>query len=231
MAQGGLYSIVPVQEKDADDVMKLLKRTFFLDEPLNKAVGLCSSETDPCPELEEYYSHSLMEGLSFKAIDHEENIVGVMISGVYPLKEDENGNDLLSQALKCQNPKFQKILHILARTETGARLWERFPHEETMVEVKVAATDQRWRRKGIMNALLKATEKATLQRRIRLIRMDTSSAYSAMSAERHGYTCVYSALYRDIKLDGQPLIVPEPPHNEDRVYVKMLFEQESISVG
>ncbi|CAG4951004.1 unnamed protein product [Parnassius apollo] len=217
------YTVAPIQEDDVDEVMTLLKRTFFLDEPLNHAVGLCTSETDPCPELEDYCSHSLLEGLSFKAIDSEGKIVGVIVNGVCPLKE-EDGNDLLTQARNCQNPKFQRILYILSRREEGARLWEKFPEDDKLVEIKVAATIPQWRRRGIMNILVKKTEEATKQRGIRLVRLDTSSAYSAMSAERLGYTCVYTAPYKDIKMDDQPIIVPDPPHEHDCVYIKKLFD-------
>lgn len=72
--------------------------------------------------------------------------------------QEDNGNDLYSQAQHCQNPKFKKILYILARRESGACLWEKYPNDKNLVEVKVAATDPKWRRKGIMNALLKETE-------------------------------------------------------------------------
>ncbi|KAJ0176014.1 hypothetical protein K1T71_008188 [Dendrolimus kikuchii] len=218
------YFIKPVEKDDVDAVMKLLKKTFFIDEPMNQAVALCV-ETGTCPELEEYCFHSLLEGLSYKALDSDGNIVGVIINGVCPLKEDQNDNVFLSQAQRCTNPKFQKILYILAKREDGSRLWEKFPDETVLVEVKVAATDPKWRRRGIMNELVKVTEKATIDRNIRLLRMDTSSAYSAMSAQRLGFTCMYSAPYTEIKMDGKPLIVPEPPHVDDRVYVKTLFER------
>ena len=72
--------------------------------------------------------------------------------------QDDNGNDLLSQAQRCENPKFQKILYILAHREGGARLWDKFPNDKQVVEVKVAATDPNWRRKGIMNTLLQESE-------------------------------------------------------------------------
>ncbi|XP_069359948.1 arylalkylamine N-acetyltransferase 1-like isoform X2 [Maniola hyperantus] len=199
--------------------------TFYIDEPLNLAVGMCL-DSQPCPELDSYCTSSLYEGFSFKATDDDGNVVGAMINGVCPLKEEDDGNDLLSQAQRCTNPKFQKILYILARRETGAKLWEKFPADQKVVEVKVAATDPNWRRRGIMNALLEETEKAIKEQGIRLIRLDTSSAYSAMSAEHYGYTCYYRALYKDIKMDGQPLVVPAPPHLEDRVYVKELYPLE-----
>lgn len=68
-----------------DIPISLLSRTFYIDEPLNQAVALC--ETEKCAELDEYCTHSMLEGLSFKAVNGEGNIVGVMISGVCPLKE------------------------------------------------------------------------------------------------------------------------------------------------
>ncbi|KAI5643305.1 hypothetical protein NE865_04723 [Phthorimaea operculella] len=185
------YTISLVQQTDAEAVMTLLRRTFYIDEPLNAAVGLCDNNA-PTPELDEYCTHSLLEGLSFKAVDDQGNIVGVMISGVVPLKEEANGNDLHSQAQRCKNPKFQRILHILARREENARLWEKFPKDQNAVEVMVAATDPSWRRKGIMINLLRETEKATLAKGIRLLRMDCSSHYSALSAEHLGFTCYYS---------------------------------------
>jgi hypothetical protein len=63
-----------------------ISRTFYVDEPLNDAVQLWS-EDSPCVELDEYCTHSLLEGLSFKAVDKHGNIVGVTISGVIPLNE------------------------------------------------------------------------------------------------------------------------------------------------
>ncbi|CAH2090491.1 unnamed protein product [Euphydryas editha] len=223
MSKERAYTISAVTEQDVEPVMKLLKRTFYVDEPLNRTVGLCPSETDPCPELDEYCKSSILEGLSFKATNSDGNVIGAMISGICPLKEDDNGNDLLSQAQRCPNPKFQKILYILARRESGAKLWDKFPHDQKLVEVKVAATDYNWRKRGIMNALTEETEKTIKERGIRLLRLDTSSAYSAKTAERYGFTCYYRALYKDIKMNGQPLIVPEPPHLYDSVYVKELF--------
>lgn len=45
-----------------------------------------------------------------------------------------------------------------------------------------------------------------------------------MAAERLGFECVYKALYSEILQDNQPIIVPEPPHLYDSVYVKTLYQ-------
>ncbi|XP_026730352.1 dopamine N-acetyltransferase-like [Trichoplusia ni] len=218
------FRVLPVEDGDTEEIMKLLQITFFVDEPMNQAIGLCND--GPCAELDDYCRQCLPEGLSFKAVDKDGKVVGVMINGKCPLEEAKDGSDYLSLAQKCQNPKFVKILYVLAKRDDGCRLWEKYPEDEYLVDVKVAATHPEWRKRGIMNALLEETEKTTQERGIRLLRMDTSSAYSAMSAERLGFTCVYSARYVDIKLDGRPLIVPEPPHVDDRVYIKTLFDRK-----
>ncbi|GBP22242.1 Histone-lysine N-methyltransferase SETMAR [Eumeta japonica] len=127
----------------------------------------------------------------------------------------DDENKLLEAAKTCPNKNFQKILYVLARRERHAKLWEKFPNE-SIVEVKVAATDSSWQKKGLMKALVEKTEVAVRARGLRVLRMDTSSYYSALCAERLGFRCEYSAAYRDIQLDGQLILVPEPPHNDDR---------------
>lgn len=40
----------------------------------------------------------------------------------------------------------------------GSKLWEKYPNEQRLVDIKVAGTDQNWRRKGILNRLVVETE-------------------------------------------------------------------------
>jgi hypothetical protein len=47
---------------------------------------------------------------------------------------------------------------VLAQREEGARLWEKYPNDREFVELKVAATDPGWRKRGIMNRLVAETE-------------------------------------------------------------------------
>lgn len=216
------YVIQPVQPGDTEECLELLRKTFFIDEPMNHAVGLCSDGN--CADLEEYSAHYLHEnGWSFKAVDKNGKIVGVMVSGLSPLKPKDDGSDYVTQAQQCKDPKFAKILYVLAQREEGAKLWEKFPDLDEVLDVKLAATDPNWRKRGIMNNLLAATEKLAKERGIKVLRMDTSSAFSAMSAEKLGFTCMYYAPYTEIKMDGKPLIVPEPPHIHDKVYTKVLL--------
>ncbi|CAH0755406.1 unnamed protein product [Diatraea saccharalis] len=189
---------------------------------MNEAIQTWT-ESSPCEELDEYCKKGLLKGLSFKAVDKQGNIVGVSISGATSLNENAD-KILLEEADHCKNPKFQKILYIIAKREEGAKLWERFPQDKEHVEVFVTATDPNWRKRGIMNKLIAETERQCKQKNLRILRLDTSSAYSAMSAERLGFICVYKAFYKDLKKDGQPLIIPKEPHVADSVYIKTLYD-------
>lgn len=52
---------------------------------MNQAIGLCND--GPCAELDDYCRQCLPEGLSFKAVDKDGKVVGVMINGKCPLEE------------------------------------------------------------------------------------------------------------------------------------------------
>ncbi|VVC92356.1 unnamed protein product [Leptidea sinapis] len=290
------FKVERIVEADTENVMKLLRRTFFIDEPLNKAIGLC--EPDGCPELEDYCLKTL-PGLSHKALDEDGNIVGVLINGVTPVAEDHELKILLEN---CKNPKFKKVLQILVLRDKEARIWEKYPQEKDMLEVKiaatapearnrgpggdcpelehmcrnalpglsfkavdaqgnivgvlingitpkqfleyrennaaiwkqfpndsqffeikVAATDPNWRNKGIMNVLVASAEELAKKEGVRLVRLDASSDYSAKAALKLGFKIIYTKPFNEIIVDGKPLIVPDPPHIVDRVFVKELF--------
>lgn len=53
-----------------------------------------------------------------------------------------------------------------------------------------------------------------------MIRVDCTSHYSAKATARLGFQCVYTLKYADYCEDGKPVFVPEPPHNEVKVYVQ-----------
>lgn len=216
------YTIKPLDNKDQDEAMIFLKRTFYVDEPMNRAVGILSEPNDTHPWLDTFTEQALCQGLSFKAIDGNGRIIALVVNGIDPLKEPDDGTDVLSLAKRCPDPKFQKILYVIAAANEEAKLWEKYPKEERLMEIKIAATDLHWRKRGIMNELVIESEKKAKELGINLLRMDTSSAYSAKSAENCGFTCVYEKAYKDIKLDGKPIIVPEPPHSYDRIYTKVL---------
>lgn len=65
---------------------------------------------------------------------------------------------MLTSAQNCEDKKLQKLLYILAQRIEGAKLWEKYPNNERLVDIDVTSTDPAWTRRGIMNALVKQTE-------------------------------------------------------------------------
>jgi len=58
------YKIVHVTPKDTEKVLEHLRRSFFIEEPLNICIQLLGENGDEdCPELEEYCSKSILEGI------------------------------------------------------------------------------------------------------------------------------------------------------------------------
>ncbi|CAG4969569.1 unnamed protein product [Colias eurytheme] len=214
-----MYSVSRITESDVEDVMKFMKRTFFNTEPLCTTVGYCQTENEETPDMDDFMQYSL-PGDSFQARDDHGRIVGALICGPVPLV---NPGVNLHELKNCRSPKYKKFIQMMFLREMLLEIWNIYPNDDRVFEIKLACTDPKWRKKGIMNALMKEAENAAKALNIRLLRIDTTSAYSAKSAERMGFKCVYSRLYKDILLDGKPLIVPEPPHLHDKVFVKELY--------
>lgn len=80
----------------------------------------------------------------------------IFIFLIYLFQQDPD-NSMLSLGKECSDTKVQKIQYILAN-RAAAKLWEKYPHESRLLEINIAATDSTWRRKGIMNQLVLATE-------------------------------------------------------------------------
>ncbi|XP_038220388.1 dopamine N-acetyltransferase-like [Zerene cesonia] len=214
-----MYSVSRVTQSDVEDIMKFMKRIFFTSEPLCTTVGYCQSESEETPDMDDFL-HSCLPDESIQAKDGDGNIVGVLICGPVPLL---NPGVNLNELKSCRSPKYKKFVQMMFLREMILEIWNVYPNDDRVFEIKLACTDPKWRKKGIMNALMKEAENAAKELNIRLMRIDTTSAYSAKSAERLGFKCVFSRAYKDLTLDGKPLIVPAPPHVEDKVFVKELY--------
>ncbi|CAF4942901.1 unnamed protein product [Pieris macdunnoughi] len=213
------FSVSPITENDVEAVLKFMKRTFYVDEPIYKAVRYCTSENDDTFDSDEYCKH-ILPGVSFQAKDNDGNIIGALLCDICPVANPT----IYTHALRdCRSPRYKTIIQMCIVREMLTEIWSKFPNDVNLIEVKMASTDSQWRNKGVMNRLMVEVENAARENNVRLLRMETSSAYSAKSAERRGFKCIFKRLYTDFQLDGKPFIVTEPPHVDDRVYVKELF--------
>lgn len=60
--------VTPVPEECFDEIIQHLRKNFFADEPLNKAVKLCD-QGEKHDDLEEHSLQTLKDNLSVMAVD------------------------------------------------------------------------------------------------------------------------------------------------------------------
>lgn len=70
--EGGL-KCVPVTEERLEEVLDHLRMSFFADEPLNQAVGLCK-RGERHVELERHCRHTLEQGYSCMIVDENNKV-------------------------------------------------------------------------------------------------------------------------------------------------------------
>jgi len=214
------YKIVHVTPKDTEKVLEHLRRSFFIEEPLNICIQLLGENGDEdCPELEEYCSKSILEGLSLMAVSACGTVVGVVLNGSHEpghLEEAERAADA------CLHPRFRKILQLLAAVDRGSDVFSKFPDVDKLVEVRILSVDSAMRGRGIAKVLLEKSAELAKQHGYPLIRIDCTSHFSALAVARLGFQCVFTMQYEDYRRNGEIVFHPEPPHKQVTTYVRRL---------
>ncbi|CAH2269176.1 jg1707 [Pararge aegeria aegeria] len=209
------YTLQKLTPKDKESVIDFLRRFFFLDEPLNQTINLLETPESRCFELEEYASSSLADDASIAAVDENGDYVGIVLNGVVRREEV----DYTDKSDDCAHPKFKRILKLLGHLDREAKIWDKLdPSCHTVVEVRIASTHTGWRGRGLMRVLCEETERIAREIGAGALRMDTTSAFSALAAERLKYKKVYGLFYADLPYAPHP----DPPHLEASVYLKEL---------
>ncbi|XP_058820402.1 arylalkylamine N-acetyltransferase 1 isoform X3 [Topomyia yanbarensis] len=209
-------SIELITEDDAEDVLKLLKKFFFKDEPLNTFV-----ELGECKELEKYSTKCLHEHCSFKAVNSRGEIVGVNINGLInrPTETDEPQPKL---ADGCEHPKFKMIMALMDYVDERFNIFDLHKDIDRLLDVKIMSVDTRYRGMGIAGKLTDRTMECVKEKNIKLVHVLCSSHYSARVMEKMGFEEVYNLPYQDYLVNGEQVLNPEKPHTAVRILVKRL---------
>jgi len=215
------YSIAPITTKDEEKVVMFLRKFFFRDEPLNVAIGLLDDCPDAtCQELEDYCNRSIPDGLSVMAISSTGRVLGVCLNGAMN-RADEEVYDV--NAIECSNKKFECILKLLTTVSKEAKVFERFPDIDKILDIKIISVDESCRGQGICKALVDRTKQLAIEHDFQMLKIDCSSHYSAKAAARLGFEVIYT-LHYDEYLDenGRPIFIPPPPHTCAKTFVMKL---------
>lgn len=98
---------------------------------------------------------SVHTGMSLMAVSDSGALIGVCVNGAH---ESGHQAEMDAGAAECPNPKFRKILTLLANVERGADLFRRHPDVTKCCEVRILSVDGAWRGKGVGTALIDKTK-------------------------------------------------------------------------
>ncbi|KAK3927991.1 Dopamine N-acetyltransferase [Frankliniella fusca] len=199
-----------VTAKDTDAIIDMLKKSFFILEPLNSSIGLVP-EGGSSPELEEYCRVVVPTGLSLCARDeHDGALEGVILNAILtpadiPAPETARVRD--------GDSKFDKIMAVNHAAEAAMNVFAAHPDVREALDVKILATDPDRGKKGVASELMKHTLDLARARGLRLVRCVCSGAYSARVVERLGFLKLGTLPYNEfLGPDGRPVFSPPAPH-------------------
>jgi GNAT superfamily N-acetyltransferase len=179
-----------------------------------------SSEPGACPELEEYATNSLKEGMSLMAITPSKRILGVSINSTGHPTDLESLENLTHN---CSNSKFKIIAGILTHMEKQSDIFNRFGVEKTF-EMGILSVDRSCRGRGIGAALLERSIELARKLEYPLFHVDCTSAFTTRAVVKLGLQKVYSIRYDEYKPSpyDEPPLRPPSPHKEVASYVLTL---------
>lgn len=209
-------SIELITADDAEEVLKLLKKFFFKDEPLNTFVNL-----GECKELEKYSTKNLHEHCSYKAVNGRGEVVGVNINGlINKPKETDDAPEKLADG--CEHPKFKKIMALMDYVDEHFNIFDLYPDVDRLLDIKIMSVDSRYRGLGIAGKLTDRTMEYVKDNNIKLVHVLCSSHFSARVMEKMSFEEVYRLPYSDYLVNGEQVFDPEKPHNAVRILTKRL---------
>ncbi|GAB0096544.1 Dopamine N-acetyltransferase [Sergentomyia squamirostris] len=207
----------PVIEKDTDEILTLLKKFFFKDEPLNTYLDL-----GECKELEQYSTKCIKEKCSFKAVNSRNEIVGVLLNGLIPRPKE--GEEPMKLADGCEHKKFRKIMGLMDFIDSKFNLFDFYPDIDVVLDAKILSVDSNYRGMGISQELTNCTIDYMKENNIPLIQVLCSSHFSARVMEKMDFEEIFRMPYADyLDTNGQQILCPVPPHVACRILVKRII--------
>ncbi|XP_046594428.1 arylalkylamine N-acetyltransferase 1 isoform X3 [Neodiprion lecontei] len=141
--------VVSIQEDRFSDVIVHLRKNFFSDEPLNKAVKLCK-RGEPHAALERHSLATLQQGFSRMAVTDSGVIAGVALNGTVKKSEREKAE---SRLLETADEKFKAIFTLLYGVNEKVDLFSTYNTEE-LFECRILSVDENFRGRGLASTLM-----------------------------------------------------------------------------
>lgn len=211
--------IQTITNKYYDNVIDHLRRTFFADEPLNKAVHLTRPGLGH-PLLEHHSLSTLRDDVSVMAITNSGEIAGVALNGVL------HGNDDIEHSMRKLNDitdeNFKKIFKLLYEHNLKINLFTQFDVDK-IFEIRILSVDSKFRGQGLAKKLMEHSEKVALERGFKVMKTDATGAFSQRAVGSMGFVTKHEVKYSDYLDDqGEQIFMVEPPHEKLKIMCKVL---------
>lgn len=171
----------------AEEVFQLVTRTFFRDEPLNRALAFDIPD-EPAEFTRDVLQHALDDRCSFVLIDvPTEKIIGVILN----LIKDRS----TSEQKKYRSEKLEFILGLLHQLHRQVDLYER-TKSDRLLHVVIIAIDGQYRGLRLTEKLIAATlERAKDEFELKGIFAEATSLYSSKAFRKQGFQVLTELLY------------------------------------
>ncbi|KAH8286759.1 hypothetical protein KR018_005136 [Drosophila ironensis] len=210
-------------------VLEHLRRSFFADEPLNKAAGLCQNGCSNA-ELEDHCLEALDDRMSLMAVDQKAaeagkcKIAGVVLNGI--LRDGDTAKALGKLQDSC-DPDFRKIFELLHRHNLRHDLFKHFD-VDAMFDVRILSVDSAYRGQGIANELVRQSVAMATKHNYRLLKADATGIFSQKIFRSHGFEVFAEQPYdKYTDAEGKIILPVEAPH----IKLQLLFKSICTASG
>lgn len=217
------FSIRAITKDDEENVLEMLRKSFFRDEPMNSSLGL-ADDPESCRSLEQYCRKYFAERLSRVVITKSGNIAGVCLNS--SIVKNSRVESTASEEVNQSSIPFVKIINLLHQIERKCDIFQKYSHAEKILDLGILSVDDSYRGKGISKLLINETRQMAIKLNYPLIQVVCSSHFSAKGAARLGFRQIFAMPYVEyVDADNQQLISPAHPHTEATVQVLELNER------
>ncbi|EDV32809.1 uncharacterized protein Dana_GF22216 [Drosophila ananassae] len=208
-------------------VLEHLRKSFFADEPLNKAAGLCQNGCSN-PELEDHCLEALQDRMSLMAVDEKASqdgkckIAGVVLNGILRAGDTSKALEKLEETCDAD---FRKIFELLHRHNLKYNLFEHFD-VDAMFDVRILSVDSGYRGQGIANELVRQSVAVAKKNGFRLLKADATGIFSQKIFRSHGFEVFAEQPYdKYTDADGKIILPVEAPHIKLQLLYKRICNE------
>ncbi|XP_074025354.1 uncharacterized protein isoform X1 [Leptinotarsa decemlineata] len=155
-SNNGTIQYMSLTEEYIEKVLEVLKRGFYTDESVCKALNLASDE-DAMAELNKLVLCVAKDGMSVIAVEKETNTVCAVAVNKLQVKSQPGGDSFFTNFAKsCKNPLSRFIINYMNDADDNFDLFEHCK-VDCLLETMFLGTHPEFRRRGISSKICEVT--------------------------------------------------------------------------